>query len=115
MKKFFHESQIFCLLKKLNTQSLYPMTSALVLTFYNESLKVLMTSVYLSVCLSDRPHDNFRKYSLIATKLTHVNMCHPSMFPIKNRICSCYTFATGPFKINPIHYSQWAIFIGSEF
>ncbi len=43
----------------------------------------------LSVCLSVRPHDNSRKYSLITTKLTHVNKCHPSMFPIENGICSC--------------------------
>jgi hypothetical protein len=72
-------------------------------------------SVCLSVCLSVRPHDNSRKYSLISTKLTHVNMCHPSMFSIENRICSCYTFSTGPFKRNPIHYGQWVIFIQSEF
>ncbi len=50
-----------------------------------------------------RPHDNFRKYSLITTNLTHVNMCHPSMFPIEIGICSCYTFSTGPFQRNPIH------------
>jgi hypothetical protein len=51
-----------------------------------------------SVCLSVRPQDNFRKYSLITTKLTHVNMCHPSMFPIENDICSCYTFSKCPLK-----------------
>ncbi len=56
----------------------------------------------LSVCLSVRQLDNSRKYSLISTKLTHVNMYHPSMFPIENGICSCYTFSTGPFKRNPI-------------
>ncbi len=65
----------------------------------------------LSVCL----YDNSRKYSFIAKKLTHVNMFHPSMFPIENGICSCYTFSTGPYKRNPIHYGQWAILIGSEF
>ncbi len=37
------------------------------------------------------------------------------MFPIEDGICSCYAFATGPFKRNPIHYGQWALFIGSEF
>ncbi len=65
----------------------------------------------LSVCLSVRPHDNSRKYYLITTKLTHVNMCHPRMFPIENGICSCYTFSSGPFKKNPIHYGQWPICI----
>jgi hypothetical protein len=29
----------------------------------------------------------------------------------KNSICWCYTFATGSFKRNPIHYGQWTIFI----
>ncbi len=71
--------------------------------FFNFLLKLKSVndfglSVCLSVCLSVRPHDNSRKYSLISTKLTHVNMCYPSMFPIENRIYSCYTFSTGPFK-----------------
>ncbi len=39
-----------------------------------------------SVCLCVRPHDNFRKYFFIATKLAHVNMCHCRMFPVENRI-----------------------------
>ncbi len=47
---------------------------------------MLTTSVCVSVCLSVRPHEKFRKYSLITTKLTHVNMCHPSMHPIENGI-----------------------------
>ncbi len=67
------------------------------------------------VCLSIRPHDHFRQYSLITTKLTHVNRCHPSMFPNENVICSCYTFSIGPFKRNPIHDGRWAIFIQREF
>ncbi len=48
-------------------------------------------------------------------KFLYVLRIHPSMFPIENCVCSCYTFATGPFKRNPIHYGEWAILIGSEF
>jgi hypothetical protein len=48
-------------------------------------------------------------------KFLYVLKIHSSMFSIENRICSCYTFATGPFKKKSIHYGQWAILIGSEF
>jgi hypothetical protein len=33
----------------------------------------------------------------------------------ENSMCRCYTFDTGSFKRNPIHYGELTIFIGSEF
>ncbi len=52
---------------------------------------------------------------LYRTKFLYVLKKKFSTFRIENRICSCYTFATGPIKRNPIHYGQWAILIRSEF
>ncbi len=74
-------------------------------TFCNEIWKVFMTSVCLSAVRTITSVNIF-----CSQRNSRVNRCHPSMFPIENCICSCYTFATGPFKRNPIHYGQWAIF-----
>ncbi len=60
-------------------------------------------SVYdLGLCI--HLHDNFLKQSSIGTNLVNVKSCYPNMNPIENHIRRCYTFSTGSFKRNPVHY-----------
>ncbi len=97
---------LYCIVEKLDLNSLsfvifiissYPFCSLYFTTsvFPTKAKKCLWL-------LSVRPQNNSRQYSSIATQLTYVNRWHPKIFPIENRIRSCYTFSTGVIKRNAI-------------
>ncbi len=65
-----------------------------------------MVQVYLANTAGLVP-DYRRKADIAVKQVT-------CMFPIENRIGSCYNYSTGLLKKNPIRYGQCAIFIQSN-